>query len=337
MTGGQIVCFGELLLRLSPDGHERLAEAGRFECHVGGAEGNVAAALATLGRPSAMLSAVPDTALGARATGELARAGVDIRGVVTAPGRMGLYWLERGGGLRRARIVYDRAGSSFAGLAPDRIDWQRALADAALLHLSGIVPALGPGGVRLALAACDAAAAAGVPVSFDGNYRAQLWAAWDGDPRRILTDIVARATLLFGDRRDAALLLGREFASDDSGAHDAAAACFDAFPALRLMASTSRARTDGGAQTLAARVDTRTGGHATAPVALGPVIDRIGTGDAYVAGVIDQWLDAPDDVAGMATQGLAMAALAHGLPGDMPRITRAELSEFDPAGADVSR
>ncbi len=112
--------------------------------------------------------------------------------LLAAPGRVGLYFIEAGAGPRPSSITYDRVGSAFAEAAPETIDFAGALAGARLLHCGGITPALGPNGISLARAAQAAADAAGVPVCFDGNYRAQLWDAWDSKPREVLRDSCRR-------------------------------------------------------------------------------------------------------------------------------------------------
>ena len=195
MSDGRVVCFGELLLRFSAPGHELLLQTPRLDVHVGGAEANVAVGLARLGRPAAMISAVPDNALGQAALGELRRHGVDVAGVQTLPGRMGLYFLSAGAVTRPFEVLYDRAASAFALAQPDLIDWDAALAGASWLHLSGVTPALGARAAEAAIRAAEGAVRLGVPVSFDGNYRAKLWAAWEGDGPAILRRLMAAADL----------------------------------------------------------------------------------------------------------------------------------------------
>ena len=334
---GTVLGFGELLLRLSPPGRRLMVQAQSLDLAVGGAEANVLSGLAALGHPVAMLSVVPDNALGRLATGELRARGIDTAYVGTAPGRMGLYFLEQGQGLRASAITYDRAGSSFAAAGAGDFDFGAALDGAALLHLSGITPALGPESTKAALAAAEAARSAGVPVSFDGNYRAQLWEAWDSDPRATLGELVGMATILFGNHRDISLLLGTEFSGDGpERRREAAEAAFTAFPGLELIASTARHVVDADHHRIAARVDGRDGQHQTDEVDVTGIVDRIGTGDAFAAGVLDQWLRG-GDVQAMAETGQALAALKHSLPGDMPIFSRGDVEAFLGGGRDVRR
>lgn len=332
-----VVCFGEMLLRLSPPGARLMVQAQTLEMAVGGAEANVAAGLASLGHHARMVTLLPDSPLGDKARADLGAAGVDTRFVARGAGRMGLYFLEPGAGLRPSSITYDRAGSAFALSVPDAFDFAGALQGAALLHLSGITPALGPDGVALARAAIACAQAADVPICFDGNYRALLWDAWDSDPHAILTELVSAATVLIGNHRDISLLLGRTFSGDGAERRrEAVDAVFAAFPKLELVASTARHVVSSDHHRIAARVDTRGSKHQTTEIDVTGIVDRIGTGDAFAAGVLHQYL-AGGNAQAMAECGLALAALKHSLPGDLCLIGAAELAAFSATGGDVRR
>ena len=332
-----VTCFGELLVRLTPPGRRLLAQAESLELSVGGAEANVAVALASLGHAVRFCGLVSDSPLGDRAVAELRRAGVDTAHLTRAAGRMGLYFLEAGAGLRPSAITYDRADSAFAEAEPAAIDFPAALDGAKLFHTGGITPALGPKGVALARGANNAAKAAGVPICFDGNYRGALWSAWDSNPRHVLSELVGDATILIGNHRDISLLLGREFSGDGADRRrEAAEAAFAAFSNLKLIASTARHLVTGDHHRIAARVDSRDGAHQTDEMAVTGILDRIGTGDAFAAGVLDGWL-AGADLARMAETGLALCALKHSLPGDNGPVTRAMLEAFSAHGGDVRR
>jgi 2-dehydro-3-deoxygluconokinase len=332
-----VLCFGEVLLRLSPPGQQMLVQASGLDLVVGGAEANVASALASLGHDVRFAGVVADNPLGDRALASLRACGIDTRFVVRAGGRMGLYFLESGAGQRPAAITYDRAGSAFAYAAPDSIDFEGALAGARLLHCGGITPALGTNGVALARAAQAAARAAGVPICFDGNYRAQLWSAWDSDPATILRELVADATILIGNHRDISLLLGRDFSGEgEARRREAADAAFTAFPRLELIASTARHLVTSDHHRISARVDSRAGSHQTEEIDVTGIVDRIGTGDAFAAGVLDGWL-AGAGLEVLAQRGLALAALKHTIPGDMCPVSRAMLDGFQASAGDVRR
>ncbi|MET0717718.1 MAG: sugar kinase [Pseudoxanthomonas sp.] len=315
---GHVVCFGELLLRLGAPGKQLLLQSPCLEVHTGGAEANVAVSLARFGHRADMVGTVADNALGEAAAGELRRHGVDTRGLRRAPGRMGLYFLTPGAIQRPSAVLYDRADSAFARLGGGEHDWPILLAGADWLHVSGVSPALGQLAADRTLQAVQAARAAGVKVSFDGNFRPKLWEAWQGNAAAILREIMAEADLLFASHRDIEVVLGQSFAQPTSEERflAGAQAAFAAFPRLQRMAATIRVQRSVDHHALSAIDARRDGGsHATPVYELASIVDRIGTGDAFAAGVLHGSISGMDDAQGLRF-GLAAACLKHSLPGD---------------------
>jgi 2-dehydro-3-deoxygluconokinase len=323
----RIVCFGELLMRLSPPARELPLQSPRFDVHFGGAEANVAASLAILGHASAMVSALPDHAIGRACAGELRRHGVDTGGLHYAQGRMGLYFLVPGAGHRPAEVIYDRADSVFARTPAGAWDWPRLLAGAQWLHLSGINLALGEASARATLAAVRAARAAGVRVSFDCNYRGKLWGERVAQAPALLREVVAEAELVFGGERDVALILGQDFAATDDGFRRAAEAAFAAWPQLQRLATTARRHRNADEQELLGRLARRDRTLATAPRGLAGIVDRIGSGDAFAAGLLHGLLRDMDDQAAL-DFALAAACLKHSVPGDVNLLREADMQAF---------
>ncbi|MDP8914591.1 MAG: sugar kinase [Pseudomonadota bacterium] len=334
---GRVACFGELLLRLTAPGRELLLQRPHLDVHIGGAEANVAVGLASLGHPTTMLSVVPGNALGQAAIGYLRRHGVDASKVAMAPGRMGLYFLAQGAGLRASEIVYDREGSSFARSESRDFDWDRLLEGVDLLHLSGITPALGPQSAEAAVAAAEAAERLGVPISFDGNYRAQLWERWNSNPREILTRLVKKAEIMFGNHRDISLLLGTSFSGEgEDRRREASEAAFAAFPKLKLIASTARHIDDADRHRISARIDARDAEAQADEVVVAGIIDRIGAGDAFAAGIL-HGLRTGRDLDWTVRSGLAVTALKHSLPGDASLFGPRDIDAFMSGELDVRR
>lgn len=328
VTSTRIICFGELLLRLGAPGQQLLLQSPQLVVHAGGAEANVGVSLAHFGHEVAMVSVVADNPLGAAVTGELRRHNVDTRDVQRSAGRMGLYFLTTGAGHRPSEVVYDRADSAFALATPERYDWPRLLQGAQWLHLSGVSPALGPVAAQAALAAARAACAMGVKVSFDGNFRPKLWERWGGDARGILRDLFDCAHILFADYRDIGVVLGGEFAQDDVQQRvDAAAAmAFAAFPRLQYMACTQRSAHSVDHHSLAAMLLGRDGSRALAPAEqLTAIVDRIGGGDAFAAGVLHGLIEGFDSDATIRF-GLAAGCLKHSIPGDFNPVGVADVA-----------
>ena len=331
------VFFGEIMLRLSPPNRELLLQSAKLDVWVAGAEANVATSLAQLDHSTRMVTVLPDNPLGEAAVKALRAQGVYTGLIQRREGRMGLYFVTPGAGLRATEVIYDRAHSAFAEAPPESWDWDAILEGAGRLHLSGITPALGPNGTRAALAAADAATARGVPISFDGNWRGKLWAIWDGRPRETLSRLVAQADILFGNHRDVALLLGEDFSSGGEGRRrEAAEAAFAAFPNLRLMASTARYVEDSDRHRISARLDTPERGFQTDEILLSGIVDRIGAGDSFAAGVLHGLLEGMN-LEDVARSGLALTALKHSLPGDASLFNRRDLAAFLEGELDVRR
>jgi len=332
-----VVCFGELLLRLSAPAGELLLQSPHLQARFGGAEANVAVSLARWGHDARLVGRLPADALGDAARAEVRRHGVDVSAVTPGEGRMGLYYLTPGAVLRPSEVLYDRAGSAFALTPPSAYDWNALLAGAQWLHLSGVTPAVGPLAAEAALEAAAAARRLGVKVAFDGNYRSKLWAAWGGDAAGILGRLLAQADLAFVDERDLALVFGRGFeaASVHERRREAAVAAFEAFPHLQHLAATVRVQHAVDDQELSGLMFERGGGETAAgPYRLTGVVDRIGAGDAFAAGVLHGLLAGEPPLA----FGLAAAAQKHSVAGDFNLVSVDEVRALVRGGGlDVKR
>jgi 2-dehydro-3-deoxygluconokinase len=334
---GRIVCLGEIMLRLTAPDHAPLLRHDTLRAHFGGAEANVAVALSSLGHDTAFVTRVPRHRLGDAVVEHLRLHGVDTQFVLRGGDRLGIYYLMPGAVLRPSEIIYDRAASSFATAGTDLFDWAIILEGADRLHLSGITPALGVGAAEIAIDAARAASSMGVPVSFDGNYRAALWSAWEGRPREVLTKLVEHADIVFGNVRDLRLLLDQPFTdTSERGLRMAAEAAFGTFPKLRILASTERGVETAESNSLRGRIDAPGSVFQTDMVTISGIVDRIGTGDAFAAGVLHA-LQNGEGEGDAVEAGLALAILKHGRPGDVVSCSRRELAAFRVEGRDVIR
>ncbi|HEY4210358.1 MAG TPA: sugar kinase [Steroidobacteraceae bacterium] len=321
-----VVCFGEVLLRLTTPQNELLLQSPALTANVGGAEANVAVSLAQLDHPASVVTVLPDNSLGHAALGELRRRGVGTDTIRMLPGRMGLYFLTVGAGHRPSEVLYDRADSAFALAQPDLIDWNATLTGASWLHVSGITAAVSANAAESALRAFRAARARGVSVSFDCNYRARLWERWKGDARAILRAMIAEADLLFAEQRDIALILDRDFNSTapENRFREAAGEALRVFPRLRRVATTVRVQRNVDDHDLAATMLTRERLLTTRDYSLGRIVDRIGSGDAFAAGMLHGLLSGSEDPRAL-DFALAAAVLKHSVPGDFNRVGVAEI------------
>lgn len=329
----RFVCFGEILIRLSAPGRELLLQTPRLDAHYGGAEANVAISLARFGHDARMATVLPDNALAQAVLGELRRYNVDVSHIATGPGRMGLYFFTPGAGQRPADIVYDRTGSALSAARADAIDWKAALAGADWLHVSGVTPALNKATADLTLNAMRSARAAGVKVSYDANYRAKLWEARGDDPRPTLDALFSEADLAFAEARDIALATGQRAGNGD----EAAAIAFARYPNLQRIAATARNVVSADHHELAAVTFTRVGATRTRTHAVTGIVDRIGGGDAFAAGLLHGLASGSPDQETL-DFALGAACLKHFIPGDFNLSSIEDVRFYlSSAGSDVRR
>ncbi|HKU16136.1 MAG TPA: sugar kinase [Steroidobacteraceae bacterium] len=312
-----VLCFGEILLRLSAPDKELLLQSARFDAHVGGAEANVAVSLSMLGHSARVASTLPDSALGRACAGELRRHGVYTEAIQFRTGRMGVYFLTHGAGHRPAEVLYDRAGSAFAEASASAYDWNVLLDGCDWLHVSGITPAVSDAAGEAALRAMSAARQRGTKIAFDCNFRSRVWGERVQKAPAVLRKLCEQVDLIFGDERDVAFMLGS--AIDGEAASDrqrrAADAAFEAFTRLQFMACTSRTRQSADVQQLAGCLQSRRDTYTSRPYPLYGIVDRIGAGDAFAAGVLHGLISGfdPQKTIDFAT---AAGCLKHSIPGD---------------------
>jgi 2-dehydro-3-deoxygluconokinase len=318
-----VVTAGEAMLRLAPPQFGRIEAADSLELQVAGSESNVAMALASLGFRARWLSRLPDSPLGRRVAAELASAGVDLQGVRWVPdARLGLFFVEFGQPPRPSRVWYDRAESAAAALTPDDVD-DALFDDASYAVVSGITSALAPAAHAFALRFVDAARSAGATICVDLNYRERLWTA--AQARGPLAQLASAADIVICGARDARRL----FDIDGTGAAALEALRAACAPMARLLVIT---RSTEGAVAL-----TRDGSILEQPAIPAVVVDRIGAGDAFLAGLI--WGLERGGEASALKAAAAAAALKCTIAGDRLRTSEAELRELldDPSIKDVVR
>ena len=304
-----VVTFGETMLRLSAPGFSRLEEADTLDVRIGGSESNTAVALARLGLNVAWWSKLPRNPMGRRIENEIRRWGVDTSGVLwddSPTARAGTYYLDFGLPPRGIDVYYDRADSSASKISAIEVDAE-LIARAKLLHLTGITPALSPYCAKAVARALGAAREQGTKVSFDTNYRSRLWSS--DTARREIEPLFSQIDLLLCPRDDAKTLFGLT----GTGAQIAV----ELHELYKVGCVVVTCGEDGAAASSAAGV-------VQVPACDSPhVVDRVGRGDAFNAGVIMGFLR--EDIALGMRYGAAMAALKQTMPGDLLLSTRAEI------------
>lgn len=205
----KVVTFGEVMLRLTPPSFDRFNQTSSFEANFGGSEANVAVSLANYGLESELVTCLPPNRLAQAALDDLHRYGVCTDHVARKAGRMGLYYMEEAVAMRSSQVVYDREGSAFANLSRGDIDWDAVFADADWFHWSGIAPAVSAGAAEVCAEAIRAAKKRGLTISCDINFRRNLW-KWGRKPSEVLPAMMAECEVLFGTELEFQQALGVE-------------------------------------------------------------------------------------------------------------------------------
>jgi 2-dehydro-3-deoxygluconokinase len=325
-----VAAFGEIMLRLSPLGQERLFQSPCFQTFFGGGEANVAVSLARFGHPVRYLSVIPGNDVGDAALRELGKWGVTTEHIVRQGKRLGIYFAESGANQRPAEVIYDRDHSGIAEAKRGDIDWEKAFAGINWFHVTGITPAISRSAADLTLDAVKAAESKGIAVSVDLNYRSKLW-KYGVPAAEVMAEIFKFADVGIANEEDCQKSLGIE--ADvlvQSGTLDIRAyekltrRVMDQFPKLSRMAITLResrsADQNGWSAVMRNRKEFMTGpGYEIADI-----VDRIGAGDAFAAGLI-HGLDIFSSDQEALDFAIAASCLKHSIPGDFNLVTESEV------------
>lgn len=346
-----IVTFGEIMGRICPPGFKRFVQSmpGSLELTFAGAEANVAASLAFFGAEARFVSALPDNVLAVACRQTLRGLGIDVNQIVTGQeGRLGLYFVEKGANQRPSNVTYDRDHSAIAQASPEVFDWEAIFREAKWLHTTGITPALSENAFRSTLVAVQNAKSRGLTVSCDLNFRKKLWRWRDGTSANALaaecmTQILPHVDVVIANEEDAADVLGIHAEGTDvhSGQLDTgrypevAREIVRQFPNVRQVAITLResisaSHNNWGAMLYDAVTDTdhfaplKDGNYA--PYEIRNIVDRVGGGDSFGAGLVYA-LNTPglDEPANAIRFAVAASCLAHSIEGDFNFSTRAEV------------
>jgi len=335
----RVVCFGEIMLRLSPPGFERLLQSPALSATFGGGEANVAVSLAHFGVSSAYVTRVPSNAIGDAAVRTLRAEGVDVQHIQRGGSRLGIYFAETGASQRASTVLYDRAQSAISEIQPGAIDWNSVLTGAAWLHWTGITPALSSGAAACTREAIEAARRAGARVSVDLNFRRKLWS--EAQAQAVMRPLVTGSDLLIANEEDLQSVLGIAVAGVnltagqvDPAAYRAAAEQVARDFGVARVAITLReslSASENGWSAVLFEAASKTFIHSQHYVIR--VVDRIGGGDSFAAGLlyglIQNWTgDAALRFA------VAASALKHTVPGDFNRMSVSEVQQL--AGGDAS-
>lgn len=327
----RIITFGEIMMRLNPEGYRRFVQADRFETSYAGGEANVAVSLSQLGMDAAFVSKVPAHEIGQCAINALRRYGVDTRSVLRGGERLGVYFVEKGASQRASKVIYDRAGSAIARAAASEFDWDAIFSGADWFHWTGITPALGGELPEICLQACRAAKAHGLAVSCDLNFRKKLWTGEQANA--VMSKLLPYVDVCIANEEDAKDVFGicaentdvTAGKLDQAGYRSVAAQLCARFGcgtvAITLRGSRSASDNDWSAMLY-------TGGEAFfSPTYHMHIVDRVGGGDSFGGALIYALLKdyAPQEAINYA---VAASCLKHSIEQDFNLISDAEAASL---------
>jgi len=334
MKKGPIVTFGELLLRFSKDDHLRLTQGRRLNGDYGGSEANVAVSLATLGDHVEYVTRLPSSTVGRAAALTLSQYGVGTGNVLYGDGRMGCYYFEASAGMRNSLVSYDRANSAYYALKPGMIDWHRILRDASVLHVSGITAAISQDAADATMEALDVADELGLTVSFDINYRKNLW-QYGANPRETLSRMLSRCDLMFGDVIEFEFISQRKaplFDARDNSYEMNAELYRDwfedmqrQFPRCKRWLMGMRNQISSSHHVLTALLWADQTLYKTRVYDIDCVVDPMGVGDAFMAAMLHAEMADLGSNQQKLDYALAAATLKNSVPGDFNLTTDAEI------------
>jgi 2-dehydro-3-deoxygluconokinase len=319
-----VITFGEAMIRLSPPNFKRLEQASSLDVTIGGAELNTAVALARLGRGSSWVSRLTRNPLGRLVANKAREAGVGTEHIVwTDDDRVGTYFVEFGAAPRASGVLYDRKHAAIAGVRPGMVDWAKVFTGARWFHVTGITPALSAGAAETTREALQAARSAGVRTSIDLNYRVKLWSLVDAG--RWMTEFMQWCDVLITTEEDTE----RVFQIRGLTYEEGAMRLLERFP-LQIVAITLRENPLVWKNTWTAIACRGSTVHRTRTYEV-EIVDRLGAGDSFAAGLIHGLLD--DDLQKGLDYGVAASAIKHSIPGDFAWVTLDEVETLLKSGS----
>lgn len=334
---GKVITFGEIMLRLAPEGYYRFVQAEKYGATYGGGEANVSVSLANFGLDTAFVTKLPKHEIGQAGVNSLRRFGVDTSYIVRGGDRVGIYYLEKGASQRPSKVIYDRAGSAIATAKKEDFDWNKIFEDAEWFHFTGITPALGDEIAEICLEACKAAKAKGITVSCDLNYRNKLWSKEKAG--EVMAKLCEYVDVCIANEEDANDVFGIKAKDTDvttgkvnhEGYKDVAKQLADRF-GFKKVAITLRGSISANDNNWAAMLYDGSDYYFSKNYLI-HIVDRVGGGDSFGAGLIYSCINnfAPQETIEFA---VAASCLKHSIEGDFNMVSVDEVKKL--AGGDGS-
>ncbi len=333
----KVVTFGELMLRLAPEGYYRFAQAETFGATFGGGEANVAVSLANYGLDAAFVTKLPTHEIGQMAVNSLRRYGVDTSYITRGGDRVGIYYLEKGASQRPSKVIYDRAYSAIALASKEDFDWEKIFDGAEWFHFTGITPALGDNVAEICLEAVKAAKKLGLKVSCDLNYRKKLWTREKAG--KVMAELMPYVDVCIANEEDASDVFGIKAENTDieggkidgEGYKEVAKKLKDRF-GFSYVAITLRSSISANDNDWAAMLYDGNDCYFSRKYHM-HIVDRVGGGDSFGAGLIYAMLHGKD-AQGIIEFAVAASCLKHSIEGDYNMVSVAEVESL--AGGNAS-
>lgn len=327
----RVITFGEIMLRLAPEGYYRFVQANSFGATYGGGEANVAVSLANFGIDTAFVTKLPAHEIGQAAVNELRKFGVDTSRIVRGGNRIGIYFLEKGASQRPSKVIYDRAHSAIAEASPEDFDWNEIFQNADWFHFTGITPALNDTLAAICLEACKKAKELGLTVSCDLNYRNKLWSREKAG--QVMSELCKYVDVCIANEEDAADVFGIRAANTDvtkgavshEGYKDVAKQLAGRF-GFSKVAITLRESLSASDNNWAAMLYDGTEFYFSKKYAV-HIVDRVGGGDSFGGGLI-YGLNTYWDEKTALEFAVAASCLKHTIGGDFNRVSVAEVESL---------
>lgn len=324
MSHPQIVTFGEVMMRLSPSGNRLLRQSNSAEFFFGGTEMNVAASLAVLGLNTKHITNVPNDFVGEAAIASMQSFGIDVSNVNKNEHPLGMYFLEVGSGARSSRIAYNRLNGSFANIQPSEVNWNEILEGAEYFHWTGITPGISENAYQTLKEGLIIANSKGIQITTDPAYRSNLW-NYGKEGRVILKELIGLSTILIGGVNEINEILGTEFNTDKEGFIQASQKLKSEIPCIKNIFDKIRIGKSASNQITQGRAWVAGEYFETEELEVNNVVDRIGTGDAFAAGLIYGLIHF--DTQKALNFANAACAIKHTILGDVNLASLEEISE----------
>src|SRR5699024_6394214 len=323
----KIITFGEILLRLSTSVGERINQASSFDLHYGGAEANVGISLANFGYDVYFVSKIPENLLGSGAEAYLKSKGIKTKFLIRGGRRLGLYFLEAGTGERQSQIIYDRYNSSVSQLKIEELNLEEIFENADFYHISGVTPALSPELRELTILSLKKAKEKGVKTSFDFNYRTKLWSQAKAGAE--IKSFLPYIDICSCNELDAVNLLGIKKVKQSFVPKQKLTYYYEKitelYPNIQVLFSTVRNVISSSNNQLQGYLYMNKKIYKSRKHNINPIVDRIGSGDAFISGIIAGLLEEkePQEIINF---GTTTAALKHTIKGDASDFTIEEIN-----------